>query len=59
MANRSPSYRTAPSRPPVSRDPRSRPSTAPSVSAQKAPPAAEQTLQQPPWATKAPAQTGP
>ena len=58
-ANRPPSYRTAPSRPPVSRDPRFRPSTAPKVSTQKAPPGAEQTLQQPAWATKAPAQTGP
>jgi hypothetical protein len=53
------SSRPAPSRATVSRDPRSRTSTAPAVSARKAPPATDKPLQQPPWATKAPTQTRP
>ena len=58
-AYRTPSYRAAPSRAPVPRDPRYRPPSPIDVSAQKAPAAAEQALQQPPWATKAPSQIRP
>jgi len=58
-ANRAPSYRAAPSRAPGTRAPRTSATTAANVSAQKAPPATRQAPQQPPWATKAPAQTRP